>query len=172
MKKIFILIVAVAVFSCTNDKKENSQTVTSTSSAASGDAEKDTAAGTGSSTVTDKNSAAAADPKQNLVGQWKEHWGIGVETNVNYNDLYKITVDNGGKISINCINKKKYKIDQVLFDGHEISFRKQNKSYPLGRFYVYYKLKLHDDLRWMEGPITNSKKQKDYVKWGKVTDKN
>lgn len=169
MRKIYILLAVLTVFSCTNDKKENSQTVTSTSSAPSVKTEKDTAVSPSSSAASG-NRSATSDSKQNLIGQWKEHWGIGVETNVNYNDLYKISIDDAGKISINCTNKKKYKIDQVLFDGQEISFRKQNKSYPLGRFYVYYKLKLHDDLRWMEGPITNTKKQKDYVKWQKVAD--
>ncbi len=157
----------LTVFSCTNDKKEKSQTITSTSSAASGNAEKATATRTGPSAVTDKN-PSTSNQKQNLVGQWKEHWGVGVETNVNYNDLYKIQLDDAGKISVVCTNKNKYKIDRILFDGQEISFRKQNKAYPSGKFYVYYKLKLHDDLNWMEGPITNTKKQKDYVKWERL----
>ncbi|RYE35968.1 MAG: hypothetical protein EOP42_05100 [Sphingobacteriaceae bacterium] len=170
MRKIYIFLAVLTVFSCTNDKKENSQTVTSTS-ASSGDAAKNTAASSGASAVADKN-LSASDPKQNLVGQWKEHWGVGVETNVKSNDVYQIELSEDGNLSITTSNKKKYKIDQLLFDGRELSFRKQNKLYPLGKFYVYYKLKLRDDFKWMEGPITNNKKQKDFVKWEKVDPEN
>ena len=34
--------------------------------------------------------ACKNDPNNKLVGEWKEHWGVGVETDVNYNDTFKI----------------------------------------------------------------------------------
>jgi hypothetical protein len=89
-------------------------------------------------------------------------------TNVNSEDVYQINLALDGKLNVTCPGKKKFAIDQVLFDGKELAFRKQSKSYPKGKFFVYYRLKLHDDYNWMEGPITNNKKQKDYVKWERI----
>ncbi|RYE20081.1 MAG: hypothetical protein EOP42_28010 [Sphingobacteriaceae bacterium] len=158
MKKAYLLLAVLALFSCTNDKR---QTVVKT----------DTVTITKTDTVFKNHPSAgvsSAPAKQRLVGQWKEHWGVGVETNVKSNDVYQIMLSDDGDLSISTSDKKKYKIDRLLFDGQELSFRKQNKLYPLGRFYIYYKLKLRDDFLWMEGPIINSKKQKDYVKWEKI----
>jgi len=160
MKKTGLFLAVLAIVSCTNDKHQT-KTVNDTVIII----KNDTINQPGGSHQP-KN--AATNSKQNLTGLWKEHWGVGVQTNVNTTDLYNIEVAGNGKISIISANKKNYKIDQVLFDGQEISFRKQNKSYPLGKFYVYYKLKIHDDFNWMEGPITNNKKQKDFVKWERV----
>lgn len=152
MKKIYFLSLLLLLFSCTNNKgKEDKTTVI-----------KDT-------TIVKDTTVVKADPKQKLVGEWKEHWGIGMETNVKSSDLYIIELIENRDIVVTCTNKKKYAIDQVLFDGKELSFRKQNKSYPKGKFYVYYRLKLHDDYNWMEGPVTNNKKQSDYVKWEKIS---
>lgn len=162
MKKIYLLLSVLIIVSCTNDKHQT-KTVTDTITIIKNDTISQAGA-----TPSNQNPGSKTDPKQKLVGQWKEHWGIGVQTNVNSNDVYQIQLSDNGNLNITSSNKKKYKIDQLLFDGMELSFRKQNKSYPLGKFYVYYKLKLHDDYKWMEGPITNNKKQKDYVKWEKV----
>ncbi len=163
MKKKYFLLAVLSVFSCTNDKRKT-KTITDTITII----KTDTISQAGA-TRSNQNTGAQTDPKHHLVGQWKEHWGIGVQTNVNANDVYQIQLSDNGNLSITSSYKKKYKIDQLLFDGQELSFRKQNKLYPLGKFYVYYKLKLHDDFKWMEGPINNNKKQKDYVKWEKIT---
>lgn len=160
MKKIYLLLSVLIIVSCTNDKHQT-RTVTDTVKII----ERDTVA---EHTSINPGQKAQSDNTQKLIGKWKEHWGIGVETNVNTNDIYQIELTRDGNIIINSSNKNKYKIDKILFDGHELSFRKQNKLYPLGKFYVYYKLKLHDDFNWMEGPITNNKKQKDYVKWERI----
>lgn len=143
-KTPILLLLFLLLFSCTNNKvKENKIT-------------------------KEDKSIIKTDAKQELIGEWKEHWGIGMETTVRYSDLYKIQLSNNGNIVVSCNTKKNFAIDQILFDGHELTFRKQNKAYRLGKFYVYYRLKLHDDFNWMEGPITNNKKQKDYVKWEKL----
>lgn len=157
MKNIYFLLLLLLIFSCTNDKNHKEIKTTERDTIA----EKDT--------IRENQTATSkADTKQQLIGNWKEHWGIGMETNVNSSDVYEIKLVSNGNLSVTCPAKKKFAIDQVLFDGQELTFRKQNKSYPKGKFYVYYKLKLHDDYNWMEGPITNNKKQKDYVKWEKI----
>jgi len=145
MKKVYILPIILLLFSCTSNKKGEDKTV-----------------------VAQDTTVVKVDPKQKLVGEWKEHWGIGMKTNVKSSDTFKIQLNTNRDIVITSTNKKKYAIDQLLFDGKELSFRKQNKFYPKGKFYVYYKLKLNDNYTWMEGPVKNSKKQSDYVQWGKV----
>ncbi len=151
LRKTPLLLIFLLLFSCTNDKVKENKTINEDKTA-----------------KEDKTTIVKTDPKQELVGEWKEHWGIGMETTVRYSDLYKIQLTKNGDIVVTCKNKKNFVIDQLLFDGKELSFRKQNKAYSLGKFYVYYRLKLHDDFNWMEGPITNNKKQKDYVKWEKM----
>ena len=157
MKKIHLLSLLLLLFSCTNDKNKDGKTIII----------KDTII-VKDTVLADNETFTKRNTKQKLVGEWKEHWGIGMQTNVESSDVYQIKLIENGDINITCINKKKFVIDQILFDGKELSFRKQNKSYPKGKFYVYYKLKLHDDYLWMEGPITNNKKQNDFVKWEKV----
>lgn len=159
VKKIYFLLLLLLIFSCTNNKNQKENKII----------ERDTIVKNDTITIKEnKPVTSKADTKQQLIGNWKEHWGIGMETNVNSADVYQIKLVANGNLELTCPAKKKFAIDQVLFDGQELTFRKQNKSYPKGKFYVYYKLKLHDDYNWMEGPITNNKKQKDYVKWEKV----
>jgi hypothetical protein len=146
LKKVHLLSLLLLLFSCTNNKTEEEQTAVVTDT-----------------TVIKINS------KQQLVGEWKEHWGVGMETNVKSSDVFKIELTTDENLLITCVNKKRFAIDQVLFDGKELSFRKQNKSYPLGKFYVYYRLALNDNYKWMAGPIKNNKKQSDYVKWEKTS---
>jgi hypothetical protein len=145
LKKVHLLALLLLLFSCTNNKIKEEQTA-----------------------VVKDTTVVKADPKQQLIGEWREHWGIGRETNVKSTDLFKIAIAEDGKLLITCLNKKRFAIDQVLFDGKELSFRKQNKSYPLGKFFVYYRLTLNDNYAWMAGPVKNNKKQSDYVKWEKT----
>ena len=107
------------------------------------------------------------DTKQQLIGEWKEYWGIGVPTDVNYSDIFKIQITTEGEIIIRCLNRNNYLIDRLLFDGKELSFRKENTYNPEDKVFVYYKLKLSDDGNWLEGPITNNKDQSNNVKWKK-----
>lgn len=49
-----------------------------------------------------------------------------------------------------------------------LSFRMENTIDPNEKLYVYYKMKLSDDGKWMEGPISNSRNATNYVKWQKI----
>lgn len=112
--------------------------------------------------------SCSSDPKKKLVGVWKEHWGIGQETDVTYNDTIKIQLATDGEIILRCTNRSNYVYDKILFDGMELSFIKENTIDPNEKFYVYYKMKLSDNGNWMEGPISNSRKATNYVKWKKI----
>lgn len=113
-------------------------------------------------------SSCNSDPKKKLIGEWKEYWGVGQETGVDYNDTIKIQLTSDNEIILKCTNKQNFLFDKILFDGNELSFRMENTSIPDKKFYVYYKLKLSKDRKWMEGPISNSRNQTNYVKWKKI----
>ncbi len=113
-------------------------------------------------------SSCNSDPKKKLIGEWKEYCGVGQETDVDYSDTYKIQLTADNEIILSCTSRDNYLFDKILFDGNELSFRKENTIDPNEKFYVYYKLKLSKDGEWMEGPISNSRNQTDYVKWKKI----
>ena len=112
--------------------------------------------------------ACTNHPKKKLIGEWKEYWGVGQETDVTYNNIFKVQITTDGEIILKCTTKDNYLFDKVLFDGTELSFRKENTSDPNEKFFVYYKMKLSSDGKWMEGPINNSKNQTNFVKWEKI----
>ena len=108
------------------------------------------------------------DPKQKLIGEWKEHWGIGQETNVDYSDIIKIQLTTDGNFVMTCLNRNNYLFDKIIFDGNELSFREENTQDPNEKFYVYFKLKLNKEGNWLEGSITNSRGKTADVKWEKI----
>ncbi len=87
--------------------------------------------------------SCSKDPKEKIVGEWKEYWGVGQETDVTYSNTYEIQITAEGEIILKC-------------------------KIPNEKFYIYYKMKLSSDGKWMEGPISNSRNQTDYVKWEKI----
>lgn len=113
-------------------------------------------------------SSCHSDPKQKLVGNWAEHWGIGTETDINDIDTIQIQLITDGSIVISCVNKKDFQYDKIVFDGNELSYRMENISHPNEKFYVYYKLKVQDNGNWMDGSIENSKNKKVNIKLEKV----
>ena len=104
------------------------------------------------------------DPKKQLLGVWKEHWGVGQESDVTYNDTIKIHLSKNDEIILKCINRDYYTFDSVLFDGIELSFRIENTN----DFYINYKIKLSDNRKWIEGTAQNSNNETVYVKWEKI----
>jgi len=95
------------------------------------------------------------DPKTKLIGEWKEHYGIGMDTNVDYTETYKIQLTTEGDLVITCLTYNNYLFDKILFDGNELSYRQKNTSDPNEKFYMYGKLKLNSTEKWLEGNVVN-----------------
>jgi len=111
------------------------------------------------------------DPKEKLIGEWKEYYGIGEKTDVNYNNIYKIQLASEGDLIITCITRNNYLFDNIVFDSEELSFRKENTIDPNEKFYVYGKLKLNSKGDWFEGTMKNSRGKTSHVKWEKIENK-
>lgn len=108
------------------------------------------------------------NPTQSLVGEWKEYYGIGEETDVTYNSIYRIEISKNDKLIIECSSDDHTVFDNIVFDGNELSFRKENTIQPNVKFYMYGKLKLKKNEKWMEGDVINSKNEKSHIKWEKI----
>ena len=108
------------------------------------------------------------DPKTKLIGEWKEHYGIGMDTNVDYTETYKIQLTTEGDLVITCLTYNNYLFDKILFDGNELSYRQENTSAPNEKFYMYGKLKLNSTEKWLEGNVVNNRGKSNNVKWEKI----
>ena len=108
------------------------------------------------------------DPKKKLVGEWKEYYGIGKETDVNDIEIYKIQLTTQGDLIITCLSNNSYLFDRIIFDGNELSYRQENISDPNEKFYIYGKLKLKNNEKWLVGTMENSRNQSDNIKWEKL----
>lgn len=108
------------------------------------------------------------DPKTKLIGEWKEYYGVGEETDVAYNNIYKIQLTTEGDIVITCLTRNNYLFDKILFDGNELSYRKENTIYPNEKFYIYGRLKLNSNEKWLEGTVVNSRDKSSNIKWEKI----
>lgn len=113
-------------------------------------------------------SSCNSDTRLKLIGEWKEHWGIGSQTDVNYSDTVKIQLTTDGDLIMSCPNYEHYLFDKIVYDGKEFSFRMENTSVPNEKFYVFYKLTLQDNGKWMDGSIENSRNKKVSIKWEKI----
>lgn len=112
--------------------------------------------------------SCSKDPKTKLIGEWKEYYGVGMETDVDYNEIYKIQLTTDGDIVITCLTYNNYLFDKILFDGNELSYRQENTIDPNEKFYIYGKLKLNSNEKWLEGTVVNSRDKSDNIKWEKI----
>ncbi len=91
-----------------------------------------------------------------------------METDVDYTDIYKIQLTTEGDIVITCLTRNNYLFDKILFDGNELSYRKENTIDPNEKFYIYGKLKLNSNEKWLEGSVVNSRDKSNNIKWEKI----
>ncbi len=104
-----------------------------------------------------KNVAAG---KQTLAGEWKEYWGTPGETDVNYNDRYRISIAADGTVTV-AILEKDQRIENARIEGNRLTFQ-QFTSFKLD-----YDLRLQPDGKWLVGTVTTPEKVVN-VKWERI----
>ena len=102
-----------------------------------------------------------------IEGRWKEYWGTGNLTDIEYNDIFIITYS-ANKLYINCENRDNYHIRKVVFDGEELSFEVLNTN---ENDVIPYLLKLNSDGNWLRGTAISIKGKDVNVKWERIIDK-
>lgn len=105
----------------------------------------------------------APSQKQLLKGRWKEYWGKAGETNVTYNDEYRIAVDSYGTVLMTDTSSKEQKIDQIAFSGSRLSFSVHTS------FEVKYTLDLQPDGKVLTGTAQTPNKVVE-IRWEKIGD--
>jgi hypothetical protein len=100
-------------------------------------------------------------PTVTVLGEWKEHWGNPLHTDVKYFEQYRITQASGRNVKVQVLNRDQ-KIDDEQFNGTVLTFSHHTDAYV-----VKYSLTLQQDGRWLIGTATTPKKVVD-VKWEKM----
>jgi hypothetical protein len=103
---------------------------------------------------------AQGQPATVIWGEWKEYWGTPGETDVKYNDVYRVIPADGGRVKVQILNKQHPIFDERLEDG-VLRFTQKTS------FEIQYALKLQPDGKWLAGTVTTPKKSFD-VKWERL----
>lgn len=107
-----------------------------------------------------------------ISGKWEETWGVGEQTNVNYADVYIITINKQGQASIVCPQRKNYVFEKIAFDGKKITTHLLIKDlkYGAGDAWVDYSLELQDDQKVFKGTAITKAGKKAAISWKKITE--
>jgi hypothetical protein len=107
--------------------------------------------------------------KLRLVGQWKETWGVGQKTDVDYQDVYVVALDAGGGLALTCPARQHYQFAALAQSGSQFSFTLEvrDDKYSTGPAQIRYQLKLRPDGRAMDGTATDAEGKKFNIRWDK-----
>ncbi len=96
-------------------------------------------------------SDSASTDETTLLGEWKEHWGIPGDTDVSYNDRYRISRGQDNRIGV-AITSREQRIFDVSVRNGVLHFTQRTDA-----FEVRYRLILPGKERWMIGSATTPK---------------
>jgi hypothetical protein len=108
-----------------------------------------------------------------INGSWKENWGAGAETNVDYSDVYIINTDSKGKITISCPTRKNYQFEKISFDKKTLKTKLVIKDlkYNAGDAWVEYVLELQEDNAIFKGKALTQAGKNVEIIWDRVLSK-
>lgn len=109
-------------------------------------------------------SACNNNHQSELIGKWEEYYGVGQVTDVNYKDVFIITVNNENKIELRCETHPNYSFEKKLFDEVELSFEIHNDNYVLPMVLKFQE----SNYSILEGYRINIHGEKRNVKWKKI----
>lgn len=98
-----------------------------------------------------------------MSGKWKEIWGYGERTDVNYNDVFTITIADGKKIQIRCEDRPHYSFNNINVKGDTLTFEKKNDDYVMP-----YRIVLDNSKNVFWGETKDIHGQAKKVKWEKM----
>ena len=102
----------------------------------------------------------AAGEATTVAGEWKEYWGTTGQTDVTYNDHYRVSIDTDGGGVVERVGKETT-IDAVELKTNGITFT-QHTAFP-----VKYALSLQSDNKWLVGTATTPKKVVN-IRWERI----
>lgn len=101
----------------------------------------------GPSLITD----TASTDETMLLGEWREHWGIPGDTDVTYNDRYRVSRGENSRLVVAIVNREQRIFDVGVRNG-VLHFTQRTDA-----FEVRYRLILPGKEKWMIGSATTPK---------------
>lgn len=89
--------------------------------------------------------------EEQLLGEWREHWGIPGDTDVTYNDRYRISRGENNRVVV-AITSREQRIFDVSVRNGVLHFTQRTDA-----FEVRYRLILPGKEGWMIGSATTPK---------------
>jgi hypothetical protein len=106
-----------------------------------------------------------SDEGDALVGKWSENWGVNEETDVDYHDIYWVTVDPNHKYDIRP-EKDYYRFDDIRWADSVLSFNLINTT---GMDTMPYWLKFNKkNTDKLEGKAYSVQKELRTIEWVRV----
>ena len=102
-----------------------------------------------------------------IEGKWKEYWGKGEVSDIDYHDIFIIIFDSEN-IYIRCENRNNYIVRAIVFDGQELSFELFNS---FDDDIIPYALTIGPGVKRLEGFAIDVRGVETRVKWKKIPDK-
>ncbi|SFF06037.1 hypothetical protein [Thermoflexibacter ruber] len=96
-----------------------------------------------------------------IVGSWKENWGAGEQTNVNYSDEYVISTNQKGSLAILCPSRNNYFFEKISFYDKILKVKLiiKDLKYNAGDSWVAYELTLQDNNTLVGSALTKAGKK-------------
>lgn len=104
-------------------------------------------------------------PADKIVGTWKETWGVGQDTDVNYHDIYIININIWNKVQISAPDRKTYKFQNISYENRRLKFELINTT---GDYVMPYDLVLDKGGDKMVGKARSIKGKQVNIEWNRV----
>ena len=109
-----------------------------------------------------ERSAPAASPLQRFVGTWRETWGVGEETDVDYQDVYVFALA-GATLSASCPEKPSYEFGAVTIDGDRLQVQLVNAPVVID-----YDMRLAPSGQQLDGTAVTSEAVHRTIRWDRA----
>jgi hypothetical protein len=102
-----------------------------------------------------------ANPDSAIIGSWKENWGAGEQTNVNYSDEYLISRNQKNSLAIVCPSRNNYFFEKISFEDKILKVKLiiKDLKYNAGDSWVAYELILQDNNTLVGSALTKAGKK-------------
>ncbi len=111
---------------------------------------------------TEQRAPVASAPLQRFVGTWRETWGVGEETDVDFQDVYIFALA-GGSLSASCPEKESYEFGAVKIDGDRLRVQLVN-----GEVIIDYDMRLAPTGQQFDGTAVTSEDIHRTIRWDRA----
>ena len=109
-----------------------------------------------------ERSAPAAAGLQRFVGSWRETWGVGEETDVDFQDVYVFAI-HGGALTASCPEKDSYVFGDVQVDGDRLQVQLVN-----GSVVIDYDMRFAPSGQQFDGKAVTSEDVHRTIRWDRA----